>query len=208
MITMNSPVTEQANFVLPTTTIGSVSQSPSVYGDPVELIAQVSNGTSTPPNGGTVTFKMGSTIVGSGPVSHGVASYSMNGQQVSAGGNPTIAYYSGDSTDEPSQSASFEFLVIAANTTITVTYSPIPPVHNKTLTLTATVKPQYGGTPTGTVTFTENGGTPVTVMLVNGTASYSFDPSQAGTFTITAVYNPPVNGNFNVSSGSVRLTIQ
>jgi Bacterial Ig-like domain (group 3) len=127
---------------------------------------------------------------------------------VSAGGNPTIAYYSGDSTDAPSQSVSFEFLVIAANTTTTVTYSPIPAVHNKNLTLTATVTPQYSGTPTGTVTFTENGGTPVTITLVNGTAIYSFDPSQAGTFTIKAVYNPPTNGNFNLSSESVNLTIQ
>jgi hypothetical protein len=208
MITMNSAVTEQANFVLPTTTIGSVSQSPAVYGEPVELIAQVSNGTSTPPNGGTVTFKNGSTIVGSGPVSHGVAVYSMNGLQVPAGGNPTIAYYSGDSTDAPSQSVSYEFLVVAAATTTTVTYSPIPAVHNKNLTLTATVKPQYSGTPTGTVTFTENGGTPVTVTLVNGTATYSFYPSQAGTFTINAVYNAPIDGNFNLSSGSVKLSIE
>jgi predicted outer membrane repeat protein len=203
-----SPVTEQANFAGPTTTIGSVSQSPAVYGEPVELIAQVSNGTSTPPNGGTVTFKNGSTIVGSGTVSHGVAVYSMNGLQVPAGGNPTIAYYSGDSTDQPSQSVSFEFLVIAEATTTTVTYSPIPAVHNKNLTLTATVKPQYSGTPTGTVTFTENGGTPVTVTLVNGTASYSFYPSQAGTFAINAVYNAPIDGNFNLSSGSVKLAIQ
>ncbi len=207
IITMNSPVTEQANFVLPTITTSYVSPSPSVYGEPAQLIAEVSNGTLKPPNGGTVTFKTGSTIIGSGPVLNGFAVYNVGGLQVPAGGNPTIAYYSGDSTDAPSHSVSYEFLVIPAATTTTITYSPLTPVQNKYLTLTATVKPQYGGTPIGTVTFAENVGASVTIPLVNGTATYSFYPSQAGTFTLTAVYTPPINGNFKSSSDSVKLKI-
>jgi hypothetical protein len=47
MFTLNNPVSETANFVLMTKTVANVSADPAAFGQPLTLMAQVSNGTAT-----------------------------------------------------------------------------------------------------------------------------------------------------------------
>jgi hypothetical protein len=204
MFTLNNPVSETANFVLVTKIVGQVSENPAAFGQPVTLIAQVSNGTFSPPNSGTVTFALGSTILGTGSVSLGTASYNTNGQ-LPVGANHIISQYSGDSGDAPSTAASFEVLVEPATTTTSVAYSPNFVVPHETIVFTATVTPQYHGTPTGTVTFYQNGVAKATVALVDGKASYSTGTLSAGPNTIKATYNGSTD--FGGSSGGVKVTV-
>src|SRR5581483_6930335 len=204
MITLNSPLTETADFVHPTTTTASYWPSVIVYGQSALLAASVINSSSTAPTG-TVTFKAGPITLGVATLSHGNATYTTNGLQLPVGDSHIVAMYSGDSTNAPS-SSSFEFLVAPASTTTTVTYSPNPAARHQALTFTATVTPQYNGTPAGTVTFYQNGVALGTVPLVNGMASYPYGPAQYGTYTIKAAYNG--SSNFNSSTGTVTLTIQ
>jgi hypothetical protein len=189
---------------LVTKTVGQVSENPAAFGQPVTLIAQVSNGTFSPPNSGTVTFALGSVILGTGSVSLGTASYNTNGQ-LPVGANHIISQYSGDSGDAPSTAASFEVLVEPATTTTSVAYSPNFVVPHETIVFTATVTPQYRGTPTGTVTFYLNGVAKATVALVNGKASYSTGTLNTGTNTIKATYNGSTD--FGGSSGGVKVTV-
>jgi len=102
--------------------------------------------------------------------------------------------------------------ITPAKTTSTVT---VPVGTNQAeFTLAAMVTPQIGGTPTGTVTFMDNG-TPLgagasgssTVALSNGTAAFTTNVNQlaAGTHTITVLYNK--DSNFAAATTSVAASV-
>jgi hypothetical protein len=102
--------------------------------------------------------------------------------------------------------------ITAAKTTSAVT---VPVGTNQAeFTFTANVTPQIAGSPTGTVTFMDNG-TPLgagasgssTVTLTNGTATFTANVNQlaAGTHTITAVYNK--DSNFAAASTTIAASV-
>jgi hypothetical protein len=68
-----------------------------------------------------------------------------------------------------------------------LTSSAVPSYLNEPVTFTATVGGQ-GATPTGSVVFQISLNKPVTVPLVNGTATYSWTFAKAGARTVTARY--------------------
>ena len=75
------------------------------------------------------------------------------------------------------------------STTTTLAISPTPVAFNAWETLTATVTPASGPTPTGTVTFFDNG-TPIgTSPLSGGVATLTWRFG-AGSHSLVAVYNP------------------
>lgn len=73
------------------------------------------------------------------------------------------------------------------------------------MTFIATVTPQFGGTPTGIVAFS-NGTNVVHVALVGGTASYTTSKLPIGTYTMTATYGG--NEDFTGSAASLQQTVQ
>jgi hypothetical protein len=103
--------------------------------------------------------------------------------------------------------------ITAAKTTSTAAI-PNNSANAALLMFTATVAPQIAGTPTGTVTFMDNGAALAagssgssTVALANGTASFTANLNQltAGQHAITAVYNKDTN--FAAASTTVPANV-
>ena len=97
-----SPVVKQTVNKANTTTTVVSSQNPSTFGQPVTFTATVTPATSGTPTG-TVNFKDGSTVIGSGTLnSSGQASFTTS--SLTRGSHPITAVYKGDSNYKTSTS--------------------------------------------------------------------------------------------------------
>ncbi|MFJ9743291.1 Ig-like domain repeat protein [Streptomyces sp. NPDC101166] len=182
--------TQTVDRVSTTTTLSS-SPDPSVVGQPVTFtatVAPVAPGSGTPT--GTVSFNFGD---GTSPVTatltNGVATVTRP-YTVRAGGVFAVtAAYIGSNGFAASSGNDTQTVNRALSTTKVVS-SPDPsgPGQNVTLTATVTAVPPGAGVPTGTVTFTIGNRSPVSVTLVNGTATNVQNPLSVGTHPVTAVY--------------------
>ena len=143
-----------ANVLPPTMTTLTASLNPSVFGQAVTFTATVApatSGTGTPT--GSVTFLNGSTVLGTGTLSGGVATFTTSG--LTTGVSSITANYTGDTMFGPSTSAVLSQMVNQASTTITLSASSNPSGTGQPVTFTATVAAVSpgAGIPTGTVTF-------------------------------------------------------
>lgn len=175
-------------FVQATTTTVVTSSLPtqSSYGQTVLFSATVSSSIGAPPNGETITFAQGTKILGTGTLSGGVATFSDS--TLPKGTQAIKAVYPGDANFATSTSKPFDQVVVPATTTTTLTSSQNPSAYPQSVTFTATVAPQFIGTPTGAVAFF-NGATKLgTVTLNNGVAAYTTTKLTVGTAMITAQY--------------------
>lgn len=84
-------------------------------------------------------------------------------------------------------------IILPAVTTTSLFSSSGQSYVNQNVIFTAAVVGQYGGTPTGTVTFTISGNKPVTVALNNGEAVFAWTFLYAGQRTVTASYSGDTN---------------
>jgi hypothetical protein len=175
-----------------TTTISpSAPQSYSAF-QPVTFTAKLQHtGPGTPT--GTVAFLDSGVLIGSGAVdSNGQASLTTTGLAV--GSHFVVAYYRGDSSFATSNSLGAHVTINKANTSTTLTSSQNPSQYGQAVTFTATVAPQYGGTPTGTASFfdgtTNLGNSPVNG---SGVATLTTSTLAIGTHSMTAVYNGDTN---------------
>jgi hypothetical protein len=179
-----------------TTTVLSSSANPSTYGQLVPLTAVVTSALGAPPNGETVAFMRGTTLLGMGTLSGGSASLTTSA--LPAGADSITAVYAGDLNFASSKSKAVSQVVSKATTTTALVSSLNPSIFGQPLTLTASVSPQFSGTPTGTVTFQNGTATLGTATLNDGIAKYTTKKLPAGTESITAVYN--LNGPFLTST--------
>jgi hypothetical protein len=192
-----SSVLSEAILASTTTTLVS-SLNPSVFSQVVIFTATVTSSSGTPPNGEAVTFKKGSTVLGTGTLSGGSASFSTS--SLAVGTNSVTAVYAGDSTFATSTSKALSQVVDKATTTTAIVSSQNPSGYNQSVTITATVTPQFGGTPSGNLTF-KNGTTTLKVATVtNGVATYTTTTFAVGTQSITAEYNG--NASFLTSTSA------
>jgi len=166
-----------------TTTLLSSSPNPSILGQSVTLTATVSPATAT----GTVTFYRGSTSMGTGNLSGGVATLPVS--TLSLGAHSLTATYNGDANDQPSTSPALIQQVKNSTTTL-LTSSPNPSNQNQTVTLTATVTP---ATATGTVTFYHGSTEMGTGTLSGGIATFATFTLSPGTHSLTATYGGDAN---------------
>ncbi len=188
-----------------TLTIGRASSSmtlisstnPSVFGQAVSLTATVisPSGTSAP---GTVAFMDGATSLGSVAVSGNSASATIN--SLSAGTHSLTAVYSGNTNISGSASGAIAQLVTKATTTTAVASSASSIIVNGKITFTATVTGQFGGIPTGTVTFKAGTTTLGAAALSNGSAAFSTAFTTTATRSITAVYSGDSNYTASTSA--------
>lgn len=84
-------------------------------------------------------------------------------------------------------------LISKAGTTTTLTSTPNPAFVTQMVTFTATVSGQYGGTPTGSVTFNKGTTALATVPLSAGTATFQTSALPTGNFNVKAVYGGDTN---------------
>jgi VCBS repeat-containing protein len=180
------------------------SQNPSVFGQVVTFTATVSTvapGAGTPT--GTVTFWDGGSSIGTGTLSGGVASFTTSALAV--GSHAITSSYGGDGNFNGSTgSLSGNPQVVAkANAVMSVNSSANPSLFGQAVTLMAMVSAVApgAGTPTGTVTFLDDGSAIGAATLSGGVASITTSALAVGNRTITTSYDG--DGNFNGSTGSL-----
>jgi Bacterial Ig-like domain (group 3)/FG-GAP-like repeat/FG-GAP repeat len=183
-----SPVLTQVVGKASTTTAVTSSLNPSNVGQSVTFTATVSSSTGTPPDGEVVAFKNGGTIIGSGGLSGGTATFTTS--SLISGAHSITAVYSGDATFSASTSATLTQTVGKYSTTSTLTSSGNPSNVGQQVAFTATVS-SSGGVPSDgeIVTFKNGGATLGTGSLSGGVATFSTSSLAAGSHSITAVYS-------------------
>lgn len=186
-----------------TTTTLTSSPNPSTYGQAVVFTATVSSALGAPPDGEPVSFMKGQTVLGTGTLSGGSASFMTSALKV--GTNSIAAVYAGDSNFTGSKSKAVKQVVEKATTTTSLTSSLNPSQVGQSVTFTATVTPQFSGTVTGKVTFYDGATKLKIVTLSGGVAEFTTSKLTAGAHTITATYKG--NTDFGGSSTSLTQTV-
>jgi hypothetical protein len=181
----------------------SSSLNPSTYGESVTFTVTVTSSAGSPPNGETVTFMKGTTVLGTVSLSNGSASFTTSTLAVSR--YAIKAVFGGDANLVGSTSNTITQVVNKATTTTSLTSSQNPSSVNQSVTFTATVTPQFSGTPTGSVTFKDGTITMGTVILSSGMAVFKTSKLTVGSHNITATYNG--SAAFSTSSASVTQTV-
>ena len=171
--------------VTPAATSSSVasSQNPSTFGQPVTFTATVASSGGMPT--GPVTFKDGSTMLGTGTLKAGAATLTTS--TLAVGSHSITGVYGGSKNFASSTSPILTQVVNQAGTSTAVTSSQDPSTFGQSLTFTATVT-SSGGIPTGTVTFKDSSATLGTATLGGGQATISTSTLSIGSHPITAVY--------------------
>jgi hypothetical protein len=169
-----------------TSTVTSSPGSPA-FGQPVTFTASVSSSVGAPPDGETVTFEHGAIVLGTGTLSGGVATLSTSA--LATGSYSITVVYGGDSNFTFSKSKAVKLVVGKASSTTSLISSLNPSIFGQAVTFTATVAPEFSGTPTGNVTFKIGTVDLATVPLRGAVASYTTTKLAIGTDSLTAVYN-------------------
>ena len=202
-----SQVVDQAS----TTTALASGTNPSVSGQSVTFtatVAAVSPGSGTPT--GTVNFDDNGTQIGTGTLTAGVATFTTS--SLTVGTQSITAVYSGDTSFTTSTSSVVSQVVNQASTTtaLALTSGTNPSTSGQSVTFTATVAAVSpgSGTPTGTVTFDDNGTQIGTGTLTAGVATFSTSSLAVGTQSITAVYSGDTNFATSTSSAVSQVVNQ
>jgi hypothetical protein len=185
----SSSFSQTINQATTTTTLVS-SANPSTYGQNATFTITVLPSTAT----GTYQVMQGSTVLGSGSLTGGVATFSISSLPV--GTYTGTIVYSGDSNYLTSTSASFMQVVNQAATTTAVTSSLSPSIYAQFVTFTASVSPSAA---TGMVTFLDGSTSIGTGTLSGGVATFLTFSLTAGTHSITAVYGSDANNSGSTS---------
>ena len=192
----SAAITQSVVAKTATATTVSSSLNPSFVGQPVTFTATVSPSGAT----GTVTFKAGQTVLGTGSLSSGTVTYTTS--SLPAGSFNIVAIYGGDAQFSKSTSVSLTQTVKKASTTTGLNSAPNPSGAGQVVTFTAKVTSSTGVTPNGIVSFNEAGTTRGTGTLDgSGTATFSVSTLSKGRHNIKAVY--AVNATFSGSTSAI-----
>lgn len=189
------------NSFRPTTTILS-NTAKAVAGGPIALSAAVASKQGTPT--GSVTFKEAGVPQTIGSLNNGTAQASVSAPST-VGTYGFTALYTGDGTFGGSLSQRLLVTVSAASTTTTIASSASPSKLGQSVTFTATVHPQFSGSPTGTVQFYADGNPIGLGNVSGGQATFSTAALAQGTHTIEADYSG--DSSFTTSLGVVKEKI-
>jgi Bacterial Ig-like domain (group 3) len=179
------------------------SKNPSTFGQNETFTATVSadaTGSSVP--AGSVTFMDGTQSLGTVTLNaSGVATSPV--ENLSGGTHAITAIYSGETGFATSTSSELDQLVNPASTTTTLTpfdeLGSFSPPYSFDATVTSA-----GGTPTGSVTFRDNGKIVATEDVDSaGVANYTFSSPALGTHDLVATFTSN-SGNFAPSTSNER----
>jgi hypothetical protein len=185
----------------PSTLSVASSLSPSTFGKAVTFTASVVSSHAGALSG-TVTFKDGSTTIGSGSLHGAPNKVAFVTATLAAGMHHITAVYSGSVDDAGSTSAALTQTVGKATTITTLVSSPNSAPAGTVVTFTATLGPQFGGAASGTVTF-KDGTTTIGSRNVDATtqkATFATTTLAVGTHAITAVYGGNTNLDGSMSA--------
>ena len=200
----SNTVTQMVNAATTTTTLVS-SPNPSNAGQLVTFTATVTSAGGIP--SGTVSFYSGSTLVGSGTLVGGVATFATS--SIAAGNYRITAAYTGSADFNSSSSSPLTQIVDSTSLADTSTSLASSEPYNSfghAITLTATVT-SASGTPMGRVTFYNGRTTLGSGNLSGGVATLSSSALPAGTEIITATYGGSATFNSSTSAPFTQLTL-
>ncbi len=199
---MSNAVKQVVTRAATTTTLSS-SLNPSNYGQAVTFTTVITSVVGAPPDGETVSFMEGTTVLGTGSLSGGSASFTTSA--LPAGTNVIRAVYAGDSSFFGSASKAVKQVVDKYPTTTALSSSLNPSNYGQAVTFTAMVTSVIGAPPDGdTVTFKEGTTVLGTGTLSGGSASFTTSALPAGTNVIKAVYG----GDFKFTSSTSNVVKQ
>jgi hypothetical protein len=185
-----SPVLSQVVNALPagTTTKVGTSSSPSFINQAVTFTATITSTYGPIPNGETVTFYDGTTLLGTGATSSGTATFTTS--SLAARTHTIKASYPGDAKFKASSGTVTQVVNLYPSSTSLPTSSLNPSTYGQAVTLTAMVTSTSPSAPTGKLTF-KNGSTSIGSVTINtaGVGSLTLKNLPAGTLSITATYN-------------------
>jgi hypothetical protein len=204
----SSGVTETVLQLATSTTIAS-GANPGTAGASLLLTATIAQSGTTGAGGafsGTVTFQNGTTALGTAAVSAtGIAT--LNISTLAVGPNTITATYAGNTNYAGSRSSPLLQTIVSATTSTMLATSMTPSIAGKPVTLTATVT-SNGGTPTGTVTFTDGATTLGTAILnTRGVAAFTTSGLAVGQHALIAVYGGDPDDTSSTSS-PLQQTVQ
>ncbi|HMH50749.1 MAG TPA: Ig-like domain repeat protein [Candidatus Acidoferrum sp.] len=195
----SAALSQTVNKATTTTTVGS-SANPALAGNTVTFTATVNvaaPGSGTPT--GTVTFKDGTTTLGTGAV-NGSGQATLSTSALAIGPHAITAEYGGDVNFNGSPSSTLT-QTVNGNTSTSLSSSANPSIVGQSVTFLAAVSVNGGGggVPTGTVTFREG----VTVLGTGsldamGQATLTTSTLALGAHSITAEYAG--DATFNAST--------
>ena len=177
---------------LATTTTLTASATAPQFGQPVTLSVQVGYPPYGPgpeqPMTGTVTFKDGTTALGTAAVANdGTARLTLSSMRL--GYRQITATYSGDAGNKGSSAQPLTITVSQAVSRVSVTSSANPSAVGQTVTYRATVRTDFGVPAIGRVIF-KSGDTVIGNVPVNGAGVATMTASlPAGRHVITAEYS-------------------
>lgn len=203
--TTTGPVTVDVAEAATTVTVASASAQ-SVVGQTVVFTASIAS--SVPGATGTIQFDDNGTLIGSGAVSGGQATFQTS--SLALGAHPITAIYEGDDNFVGGSSSNTVMqTVVPASTSTVVTSAHDPGLVGQTIVYSATVAvgSPGSGTPTGTVSFGD-AGSPIPTcqgLVLPADATPVVTCAQAydstATQTVTASYSG--DANFTTSAGAV-----
>jgi hypothetical protein len=204
-VTGSANLLQTVNQAASATALTTNPPQPAVFGQAVSLTATVmhiGSGSAIPT--GTVTFLDGATSLGTGTLSGGTTSITTPG--FSPGSHSLTATYAGD-TNHAGSSNTIQYQVNRASTSATLASSMNPSSSGQTVTFTAmvSVSAPGSGTPTGSVSFSDNGMTLGTVPLSGGVAMFSTSSFFVGQNPILAAYSG--DSNFVGALGQLIQTV-
>jgi hypothetical protein len=179
----SAPLSETINPKATTTTTVASSPNPSNSGSNVLITATVSPSTAT----GTIQFLDGTTVLGSGAIASGAASFSTSA--LATGKHSITAAYSGDSLNLASTSAAITQTVLTT-TTVSLSSTQNPSPVGGAFSFLVTVSPSSAS---GTVQFLDGTTAIGSGTLSGGATSLNISTLTQGTHIITAVYSGDAN---------------
>jgi YVTN family beta-propeller protein len=191
---VSSPLSQVVNLGAPASPLVS-SLNPSAFGASVTFSITFPAGAT-----GTVTFYDGTTAIGMGGISNGVAALTTS--SLTAGTHSITAQYAGDAKQPPLVSAPLSQVVNPLSGTAALNVSPNPATQGSPVTLTMTLP----ASATGTVTFYDGTTILGTGPVVNGAATFTVTNLAAGSHSITAAYGGDAN-HAAATSPALSLTI-
>jgi MYXO-CTERM domain-containing protein len=182
------------SYVAPaaTTVVLASSANPAVFGQSITLTATATAAGGTPT--GSIAFKEGATTLGTVAMVGGVAT--LTKADFTTGAHTITAEYAGGGGFGAGTSSALTQSVNVASTTSTIVSSRNPSPLSEVVTFTMNVTPAVpgGGTPQGTVNFTDNGlliGT--STLDIVGKTSFATSGLGVGTHSIVATYEGTAN---------------
>jgi len=188
----SNALTQVVNLIPSSITVIS-SENPATAGDSITFTATLSPSV---PDGETVWFYNGSSAIGSGITSGGVATFTTS--SLGAGGYFIVASYSGDSIYAGSSSTRLAQTVNPIATTVSIASSLNPSSVGDSVTFTATVSPTV---PDGETVWFYNGSSSMGWGITSGgVATFTTADLAADSYNIIASY--PGDSMYGASASS------